>query len=60
MDDAAKPALSISVANAVADSIILSKSELACSMAPGVPSPWLQDVLTEGRFDLRAACATSA
>ena len=52
--------LSVAVANAVADSILLSKNVLGCSKAPGAMSPWLQDVLTEGRFDLHANCATRA
>lgn len=52
--------LSISVARAVAAGLLLPKDELACQPASGSRGAWLQDVLTEGRFDFALTCATSA
>ena len=43
--------LSIAVARACARSIMWSKAELSCSPAEAGGEPWLQDVLTAGRFD---------
>ena len=48
--------LSISVARALAESLLLPKSELVRSHAVGGRAPWVQDVLAEGRFDFPPAC----
>ena len=52
--------LAISAAKTLARSIVCSKLELACAPADGDHQPWLQDVLTERRFDIAADSATSA
>ena len=52
--------LGIGVAKAVAASLLLPKDELSCVPASGSRGAWLQDVLTEGRFELALPCATNA
>ncbi len=51
--------LSISVAGALARSIVCTKEELACSPASSGREPWLQDVLTAARFDTPAESANA-
>ena len=44
--------LAISVASALARSIVCTKAELSCSSVKSGHKPFIQDVLTEGRVDV--------
>ena len=52
--------LSISVTKVLAASLLLPKNELSCLPASGSHGAWVQDVLSEGRFEFAFPCATDA